>query len=111
MLSCTLYPDPTLTVTNVCEALKDVTDWFTLGHCLPVKKAKLEEIKRNFEDLHQCLQELIENWIQTHRLPCWQIIIKVLDKMSHLAISGKVNSAPPYGAIAARVKSVYVTGR
>ena len=78
---CFLCLEPTLTLTNLCQSLADVEEWYRLGqeHCVP--KSKLEEIKAKYSDSMEAKRQMLHHFLTSHPAPSWRVVFEGLYHM------------------------------
>ena len=66
---------------NIVLALREVTNWRSVGVALEIKPYKLEEIRLNrLNDVQQCKFSLIDHWLRTDLEASWRKLASALDE-------------------------------
>ena len=78
---------------NLSGALKDVSDWETLGVRLGVRMPRIREIsvKRN-RDPHFCKMDLLDHWLTTDLAVSWEKVAIALDEMDFQKIAEEIRT-------------------
>ena len=84
-----LYADPTFTLKNVLNALKDVVEWKSLGVQLNVSGPKIDEIDiNNRGQVAHCRRALVQYWLDSDVSRSWKKLIDAL-KSIHKSVSAE----------------------
>ena len=74
-----LYAAPTLTLRNVLNAIREVTEWRLLGDQLNINAAKIRQIEiDNRGQVADCRRELIQYWLQSDQSCSWERLVDAL---------------------------------
>ena len=87
--TATAGPDDTLLQT-LCEELKDVTDWFTLGVQLKVPVTELKAIEAKYHsDIKRCKLETLTVMLNMERNPTtvWKRVVEALRRMDMTVVA------------------------
>ena len=83
MSSILFLSDSTLTLTNLCDALKDMEDVIGLGTYLNVPMSKLDQINRQYDiPLKQKQATLLNEWLTAHPAPSWRVVAEAIYQSS-----------------------------
>ena len=94
-----LYADPTFTLRNVLNALKDVVDWKSLGIQLNITGPKINEIDvNNRGQVPDCRFALVQYWLQSDVSCSWKRLIDALKAIDYsvLAEEIRITYCPTY---------------
>ena len=78
-----LLADPSLTTDNLSEALRDVTDMYTLKSWLGTPDSKKEEIWSTRQTVGQRREGLVDVYINSHPCPSWESVTRALGQCGH----------------------------
>ena len=81
-----VFSPPTVLATPTLKALtyelKSVTDWYTLGVSLGLKRDQLKAIEKDYHhDNNRCMIEMLACWIENTLNPTWEAVAKALNLM------------------------------
>ena len=76
-----LPPEPTLTVSNLYDALKEVEELDKIGNGLNIPRSKQQDINRRYSSDSQRKQAIMEEFINNHPAPSWRLVADFLYKM------------------------------
>ena len=80
---CVLFPpEPTLTVSNVYDALVEVKELDLMGDGLKIPKSKQQDINRRYSSDSQRKHAIIEEFISNHPAPSWRLVAEFLYKIN-----------------------------
>ena len=78
---------------NLTRALRNVTDWETLGIWLGVEKSKIDEIaQRRSRDPHHCKMDLLAYWLDSTPDASWEGVATVLEEMGMQRVAEEVRT-------------------
>ena len=78
---------------NLVLALREVTNWHSVGVALEIKPYKLEEIHLNqMNDVQQCKFSLIDHWLRTDLEASWRKLASALDEAGELASANRIRA-------------------
>ena len=102
----------TLTMRNIVLALREVTNWHSVGVALEIKPYKLEEIRLNrLNDVQQCKFSLIDHWLRTDLEASWRKLASALDEAGEHTSANRIRAQYPAGGGGAQSRGMglYVT--
>ena len=83
---------------NIVLALREVTNWHSVGVALEIKPYKLEEIRLNrMNDVQQCKFSLIDHWLRTDLEASWRKLASALDEAGEHTSANKIRAKYPAG--------------
>ena len=82
-LSFPIPSDDTLTITNLCNALSEVEDVYSLGFGLDVPDSKRDQIRSQYPTPAQQLQPMLDEWLTSHPAPSWRVVLEALYRMGN----------------------------
>ena len=78
---CVLFPqEPTLTVSNLYDALEEVKELDQIGDGLKIPASKQQDINSQYSSDNQRKQAIIEEFINNHPAPSWRLVAEFLYK-------------------------------
>lgn len=83
--------DKELSIKDLINALRDVTNWERLGQELGVRQAKLQEIAmaRGYRNPHSLKTDMLTCWMRNDCGASWEKLATALDEMGHSKAAGK----------------------
>ena len=79
---CILLPaEPTLTVSNLYDALEEVKELNLIGYYLDIPKSKQKDINSQYSSDNQRKQAIIEEFVNNHPAPSWRLVAEFLYKI------------------------------
>jgi len=104
---CVLFPpEPTLTVSNLYDALEEVKELDKISHYLDIPKSKKQDINSRYSSDSQRKQAIIEEFINNHPAPSWRLVAEFLYK-----IDTGFNKFGKYLEALQTIKRKYLKGR
>ena len=82
-----LATDAVLTVKNLFNSTKEVTDWFTMGLQLDIEHPTLQRIAADKDSLDSRKQEMLHVWTQSDPDISWDKLSGALQNMGHRRLS------------------------
>ena len=82
-----LATDAVLTVKNLFNSTKEVTDWFTMGLQLDIEHSTLQRIAADKDSLDSRKQEMLHIWTQSDPDISWEKLSGALQNMGHRRLS------------------------
>ena len=80
---CVLFPpEPTLTVSNLYDALKEVKELNQIGHGFNIPASKQKDINSRYSSDSQRKQAILEEFINNHPAPSWRLVAEFLCKIN-----------------------------
>ena len=76
-----LPPEPTLTVSNLYDALEEVKELDEIGDGLEIPTSKQQDINSQYSRDSQRKQAIMEEFINNHPAPSWRLVADFLYKM------------------------------
>ena len=76
-----LPPEPTLTVSNLYDALKEVEELDKIGNGLNIPRSKQQDINSRYSTNSHPKQAIIEEFINNHPAPSWRLVAEFLYKI------------------------------
>ena len=70
--------EPTLTMSNVYDAIGGVHDWDSLGAELGVSGSKQGQLRAQSSDSEMHKQSIIREWLSSHPAPSWDVVLEAL---------------------------------
>ena len=96
-----LYTDPTLTLKNVLNAVKDVVEWKSLGVQLDIKGPKIKEIDfNNRGQVAECRHDLVQFWLESDVSCSWKKLIDALKSIDHPVLAKEIRTTYYQGNLA-----------
>ena len=78
---------------NIVLALREVTNWRSVGVALEIKPYKLEEIRLNrMNDVQQCKFSLIDHWLRTDLEASWRKLASALDEAGEHTSANRIRA-------------------
>jgi len=78
---------------NIVLALREVTNWRSVGVVLEMKPYKLEEIRLNrMNDVQQCKFSLTDHWLRSDLEASWRKLASALDEAGEHTSANKIRS-------------------
>ena len=65
---------------DLLNELYDITHWFRFGVNLGVSEARLLQIRKEYRDIEDCVQEVILEW-RRQEMPKWSKVVQALTKV------------------------------
>ena len=88
-----LYADPTFTLRNVLNALKDVMDWKSLGDQLNINAPKINEIEvNNQRQVADCRRDLVQFWLESDVSCSWKKLIDTLKAIDQSVLAEEIRT-------------------
>ncbi len=63
---------------DLIVALREVSDWRSLGENLRVEPEKLKAIEQELEEMEQKKRATIRAWFEGQQVACWEEILRAL---------------------------------
>ena len=76
-----LPPEPTLTVSNLYDALEEVKELDKIGNSLDIPGSKQQDINSRYSSDSQRKQAILEEFINNHPAPSWRLVADFLYKI------------------------------
>ena len=76
-----LSPEPTLTVSNLYDALEEVKELDKIGNDLNIPRSKQQDINSRYSSDSQRKQAIMEEFINNHPAPSWRLVAEFLYKI------------------------------
>ena len=76
-----LPPEPTLTVSNLYNALEEVKELDKIGNGFNIPRSKQQDINSRYSRDSQRKQAIIEEFINNHPAPSWRLVADFLYKI------------------------------
>ena len=74
-------PEPTLTVSNLYDALEEVKELDKIGNGLNIPRSEQQNINSRYSSDSQCKQAIIEEFTNNHPAPSWRLVAEFLYKI------------------------------
>ena len=80
---CILLPaEPTLTVSNLYDALEEVEELDKIAIFLDIPESKKQDINSRYSSDNQRKHTLIEEFVNNHPAPSWRLVAEFLYKIN-----------------------------
>ena len=76
-----LPPEPTLTVSNLYDALEEVKELDKIGDGLNIPRSKQQDINSRYSSDSQRKHAVLEEFINNHPAPSWRLVAEFLYKI------------------------------
>ena len=76
-----LPPEPTLTVSNLYDALEEVKELDKISNGLNIPRSKQQDINSRYSSDSQRKQAIMEELINNHPAPSWRLVAEFLYKI------------------------------
>ena len=81
----------TPTIKELSNALDSIVNWYSLGIKLGMKAHELATIEKNYHgDNDRCKLEMLNQSLQSAKLPSWRVVVEALQEMGELAVALKI---------------------
>ena len=88
-----LYADPSFTLKNLLNAIKDVVDWKSLGVQLDISAAKIKEIDvNNRGQVADCRFALVQYWLESDVACSWERLIDALKAIGQSVLAEEIRT-------------------
>ena len=82
--------DAVLSVKNLFNATKEVTNWYTLGLQLDIPTHKLQSIQHDHRTLENSKHEMLHFWVHSDPEASWAKLATAVEKMEFRCISERI---------------------
>ena len=108
---CVLFPpEPTLTASNLYDALEEVKELDKIGDSLNIPESKRQDINSRYSSHNQRKHAILEEFINNHPAPSWRLVAEFLYKIN----TGSSPFHPEFGKYLGALQTIkrkYLKGR
>ena len=105
-----LPPEPTLTVSNLHDALEEVKELDKIGDGLKIPTSKQQDINSRYSSDNQRKHAILEEFINNHPAPSWRLVAEFLYKINTSSSLIQQEFGKYLGALQT-IKRKYLKGR
>ena len=80
-----------LDVLNLCNALKEVSDWYQLGIALGILPHELRKIEKDYQGSDRQKTETLDLWLRLDTNATWSNVVSALQKINEHAVAKRVH--------------------
>ena len=107
---CILFPaEPTLTVSNLYDALDEVKELDKIAMYLDIPESKEQDINSQYSSDNQRKYAIIEEFVKNHPAPSWRLVAEFLYKVK--IGSGRRKEFGKYLGPLQTIKRKYLKGK
>ena len=78
-------------LSQLCEEVKNISDWYSLGLYLEIPESELKTIEANYPKVERRNQEVCATFIRSNPKASWKLIIQALNKMDENCLAGEIH--------------------
>lgn len=80
-----------LDVLNLCNALKEVSDWYRMGIALGIPPYELRRIEQDYQGSDRQKTETLDLWLRLDTNATWSNVVSALQKINEHAVAKRVH--------------------